>query len=264
MMNAQAVEFNGSVNLKSNSEIKNMNRNDAHQYSIKITDDYRKLVDTLFNKDTGLLVAMQKQLIEQQKINLKLLEKMGALEKQQIQADQYSRKETIEIRGFDENLPDKEIEKKVVQVLNAIKEEHDAEFKTDDIHACHKLKNKRIVICKFVSRRRMRTTINNRTRLKTTDVSGIGGVGKVVIHESMSYHYKNLHWKCMQLKKASTIKDAWFTNGKFKIVRAGEVDPIVVTDIDNVSHEIQIPVLEINNIVEQFKDKQFPPRERRD
>ncbi len=263
-MNNLAAEFTGSFDaLKTNQEIKGLNKNEAQQYSIKITDNYRKLVETLFDKDNGLLVGMQKQLIEQQKLNLKLLEKMDALEKQQIHADQYSRKETIEIRGLNENLPDAEIEQRVVQVLNAIKENNDAEFVKEDIHACHKLKNKKIVICKFVSRRRMRTTINNRKRLKTTDLTGVGGIqGKVVIYESMTYHYKNLHWKCMQLKKAQIIKDAWFCNGKFKVIRAGEVDPIVVTDIDNLSHEIQLPVAEINNAVEEWKTKPFPPRDR--
>ena len=262
-METLLTEFSASVDLlKSNNEIKGLNKNEAQQYSTKVTNSYRKLVESLFDKETGILVGMQKQISEQQKLNMKLLEKMEALEKQQIQSDQYSRKETIEIRGFDENLPDVEIEKKVVQVLNAIKENHDAEFTQEDIHACHKLKNKKIVICKFVSRRRMRTTVTNRKRLKEKDLSGIGGIqGKVVIHESMTYHYKNLHWKCMQLKKARIIKDAWFCNGKYKIVRAGETDPIVVTDIDNVSHEIQLPINQINTAVEEWKNQPFPPRE---
>ena len=247
--------------LKSNTEIKALNKTEAQNYSTKVTSSYKKLVEALFDKDHGILVGMQKQIAEQQRVNTRLLEKMDALEKQQIRADQYSQKETIEIRGFDENLNDVDIEKKVVEVLNAIRENHDAEFTKEDIHACHKLKNKKIVICKFVSRRRMRTTITNRKRLKEKDLSGIGIQGKVVIHESMTHHYKNLHWKCMQLKKARIIKDAWFCNGKYKIVCTGETEPIVVVDIDNVSHEIHLPVDQINDAVEEWKLKPFPPRD---
>ena len=146
--------------------------------------------------------------------------------------------------------------------MNEIKENHDPEFSKEDIHACHKLKNKKVVICKFVSRRRMRTTITNRKRLKNKDLSAVGGIaGKLVIFESMSHHYKNLHWKCMQLKKAGAIKDAWFTNGKYKVVRSGETDPSVVMDLNGLSQCIQMPVQEIDNVVEEWKDKQFPPRD---
>ena len=189
-----------------------------------------------------------------------LLAKMDKLEKNQIEADQYSRKETIEIRGIDENLHDNEVEKKVVDMLNAIKSNDDPEFTKEDIHACHKLKNKKVVICKFVSRRRMRSTINNRKNLKNKDLSPIGIRGRVVIYESMSYHYKNLHWRCSQLKKAGTIKDCWFYNGKYKIIRAGETDPVVITDIGCLALQIGTPVDTIDSICEEWKDKPFAPR----
>ena len=67
---------------------------------------------------------------------------------------------------MDENLSDEQIEKKVVDMLNAIKANDDPLLTEEDIHAGHKLKNKKMVICKFVSRRRMRATIKNRKNLK--------------------------------------------------------------------------------------------------
>ena len=200
------AELTASVdNLKSNNEIKNLTKNDAINYSIEVTKNFRKMMVAMFDAEDGIIVNMQKRLDEQQEINKKLLIKMNNLEKQQIQTDQYSRKETIEIKGLGENVPDREIENKVIEVLNSIKSDEDSEFCREDIHACHKLKNKSIVICKFVSRRRMRATISNRKKLKGKDLTRIGVQGKVVIYESMSFHYKNLHWKCTQLKKAQRI-----------------------------------------------------------
>ena len=245
--------------LKTDNEIKGLNKNEAQNYSVKLTNSYKQLLESLFNKESGIIVKMQNQIAEQQKINAMLMAKMELLEKNQIATDQYSRKETIEIHGIDENLPDNETEDKVIEMLNAIKENEDPAFTKEDIHACHKLKNKKVVICKFVSRRRMRSSINNRKKLKNKDLSGIGIRGKVVIYESMSFHYKNLHWRCTQLKKAGIIKDSWFYNGKYKI-RVGDNEPVVVTDVGDVSFQIGTSIEDIDITCEEWKEKKFPPR----
>ena len=255
------AELAATVNtLKSNNDIRNLNKNDAIQYSIEITNNVKKLMTAMFDTENGVIVKMQRQLDpldQQNEINQKLLIKMNNLEKQQIQTDQYARKETIEIKGLGENIPDRDIESKVVDVLNSIKDDDDTQFTREDIHACHRLKNKSIVICKFVSRRRMRATISNRKKLKGKDLTQIGVQGKLVIYESMSFHYKNLHWKCTQLKKAQVIKDCWFMNGKYKIVQSGETEAVVIVDSENLSATIEKTIVDIDALCEEWKNKPF-------
>ena len=92
------AELAATVNtLKSNNDIRNLNKNDAIQYSIEITNNVKKLMTAMFDTENGVIVKMQRQLDQQNEINQKLLIKMNNLEKQQIQTDQYARKETIEI-----------------------------------------------------------------------------------------------------------------------------------------------------------------------
>ena len=260
MAHLQELAASSLSMLKTDEEIRTLNKHHAQTYSQKLTTGYKKLLDALFDKENGIIVKMQMQIEEQQKVNAILLAKMEVLEKNQIETDQYSRKETIEVRGIDEDLSNDQVEKQVVDMLNSIKEDDEPAFTKEDIHACHKLKNKKMVICKFVSRRRMRSSINNRKKLKNKDLSSIGIKGRVVIYESMSYHYKNLHWRCSQLKKAGKIKDCWFYNGKYKIIRIGETEPVVVHDVGSLSFEIETTIMDIDNICEEWKDKNFPPR----
>ena len=103
----------------------------------------------------------------------------------------------------------------------------------------------------------MRSSINNRKKVKNKDLSGIGTRGEVVIYESMSFHYKNLHWRCTQLKKAGIIKDSWFYNGKYKI-RVGDNEPVAVSDVGDVSLQIGTSIEDIDITCEEWKEK-IPP-----
>ena len=240
------AEIKSALELKSSNEIKNLSNGDAINYSLKITQAYTKLLDVLFDEDQGIIVRQQKQMEAQAATNKLLISKIGKLEKQQIRSDQYSRKETIEMKGINPELPGREVEKKVLEVLNSIKSETDQPFTPEDIHDCHKLKNKKIVICKFVSRRRMRANINNRS---------IGIRDKLVIYESPTHHFKNLNWRYNQLKKAGIIKDCLFYNGKYKIVKpdaAPDPTPDIVDDISDVSSVTGVPVDDITQICEEW------------
>ena len=260
------AEIKSSLELKSSNEIKNLSKGDAINYSLNITQAYTKLFDVLFDEDQGIIVRQQKQMEAQAATSKLLISKIEKLEKQQIRSDQYSRKETIDMKGINPELPDREVEKKVLKVLNSIKSETDQPFTPEDIHACRKLKNKKIVICKFVSRRRMRANINNRSKLKGKDLTSIGIRDKVVIYESMTHHFKNLNWRCNQLKKAGIIKDCWFYNGKYKIVKPDatpDPTPDIVDNISDVSSVTGVSVDDITKICEEWQNKPFLPRHNR-
>ena len=71
---------------------------------------------------------------------------MKALKRQVHQNTQYSRKETIEVHGVDDDVGDgKELETKICQLLSMSGEE----VCPADLHACHRLANNKQVIAKF-------------------------------------------------------------------------------------------------------------------
>ena len=53
-----------------------------------------------FDDEKGIIVQQQKQIEAQAATNKMLIAKLDQLEKQQIRSDQYSRKETIEVKGL--------------------------------------------------------------------------------------------------------------------------------------------------------------------
>ena len=120
-----------------------------------------------------------------------------------------------------------------------------------------------MVICKFVHRKRMRAVITSRKKLKDTDLRPLGIQGKVVIFESMSHHYRNLNWKCTQLKKAGIVEKSWFTNGKYKIVMHGDDTPHIVVDLADVCEIIHKEQEDVDNICSEWKDRPFPLQQQR-
>ena len=74
-----------------------------------------------------------------------------------------------------------------------------------------------------------------------------------------SYFSTILIYCCTQLKKAGIIKDSWFYNGKYKI-RVNDNEPVVVSDVGDVSLQIGTSVQEIDVICEEWKERKFPPR----
>jgi hypothetical protein len=242
--------------LKTKAELNSMNRDKLLKYATNLSVDYEKLFSKLFDETEGVIPQLQKQLKVATEINQHLLKKVNELERRQYSTDQYTRKESIELRGFDPNIPDGDVEKSVLEVLNAIKEDGEPQFTGVDIQACHKLKNNKLIICKFVSRKRMRAVISSRKKCKGKDFTRHRVPNKLAIFESMSPHYKNLNWRCMQLKKAEKIKDAWFFNGKFNVMTLESVKKTVI-HLDDVCELVSMTEDELNLLCEQYKDVKF-------
>ena len=96
----------------------------------------------------------------------------------------------------------------------------------NDIHACHRLKNKNHVICKFKFRKRKHAIIMGRRKIQDSAVNknieeekakkdrrrSLGG-GRIWINESLSSHFASVQWKCRMLHKQFHIDLYWFFNG---------------------------------------------------
>ena len=235
-------------------QINTLKRDDMVKYAIKITSAYEFLHDKLFNPESGVIAKLEEQIESSKRTNQFLIEKINSLERSLHSTEQYTRKESIEFKGFDTEISHKDMEGYVLDVLNEIKEENEAPYTADDIQACHKLRNKKMVICRFVSRKRMRAAVNSRKKLKNKDLQRYGVSDKLVMFEAMSPHFKSMNWRCNQLVKAGRIKDSWFFNGKY-FVHPNDGDKTTVITDDDLQSLLGLSAKDIDKICEDWKKK---------
>ena len=250
------------ADVLSKAQISLLNKNDLVKYANNLSKAYNKLFDRLFNDKTGVIPMMESQIAVIKSINDTLVKKLILVERTSNGNAQYARKETIEFHGFNPDTSVKEVEGKVLNIINSITtndNDNTTEIYTpQDIQACHKLKDKTKIICKFVSRKRMRNVVNNRKKLKGMDLSTHGIPGKLFINESMAPAYKQIDWKCRQLKKAKMIKDCWFFNGNYTLQTLDDKKNKISHTAD-ILELLNIQEEDLDTVCNKWKDKKNQP-----
>ena len=137
--------------------------------------------------------------------------------------EQYSRRDSIEIAGNPEEVGD-DVEQAVINLLRNI----DVEVEKDDIQACHWLKKKGRIICKFVNRKSAEGAKRNGRKLKDIDKNKLtfNARGKLYINESLCPAFRKIHWKSKKLYKGKYVDSFWTHNGTVKI-KIGEISHVL-------------------------------------
>ena len=117
---------------------------------------------------------------------------------------QYNRRESIEIAGIPDSVNDKDLENKSLQILGSIGVD---KVEPWQVHACHRLKNKRNTIIRFISRKTADSALYKRGDLKKIDKTSLGFPAdtKLYINENLYPPLKFLHYKVRQLFKRKCI-----------------------------------------------------------
>ena len=130
----------------------------------------------------------------------KLSDKLVVLEQKCHANEQYSRRDCLEILAITADVGDKDIEKKALEILDAI----DTPVNTDLVKDCHRIPSKsspKKVILKRIRRKDSRRVLLNKTKLKQLKPESLNlpaGV-KIYINESLCPYYKKLWTKCRKL-----------------------------------------------------------------
>ena len=121
-------------------------RNLDKEKSIKLALKYQSMFDstliTISNIKTGLpklkkyYEKLDSDLIVTKQGNMKLCNKMKFLERQCWTNEQYSKRQSLEISDVSESVPDKDLERKVLNLFEKI----DIEIYPENIEACHWVK----------------------------------------------------------------------------------------------------------------------------
>ena len=138
------------------------------------------------------------------------------LERSHFKSLQYSRRESIEISGIPENVNDRDLEKKTVDILDKIGVSN---INPINVHACHRLKNKNTII-RFTNRRIADFALYKRGKLKSVDKKAFGFPAdtRLFINESLCQPYKYIFFKIREAykKKKITSYNLWKGKLSFK------------------------------------------------
>ena len=185
-------------NLIENQEKKFTSRLEAENASLRA--DIKKLQEELKSKDK-LIFEIEKDVIDLQ---------------------QYIRRNNIEICGIPNNVEDKNLEKKVLEVCDSL----GVDVKEEDIEACHRLKDRNLngpkrTIVRFVNRKICSKLHSKKKVLYDKHNYSIKGKlkdiglthGKIFINNNLCPYNKFLWGKCKHLHTEKIIDRFWVFNG---------------------------------------------------
>ena len=145
------------------------------------------------------------QFIVVKKVNALLEKRVTELEKSQAKAEQYSRRNNVEISGIPHEILDNNLEDKVIDIYK----DAGIEIGHMDIEGCHRLPlsrnnaggTKRVIV-KFVNRKHSEDVL----RLKKI----ISSRSKVFISNSLCPYYRFLWDKCKELQRRGIFSQVFF------------------------------------------------------
>ena len=247
------------------SALDKMNKAEVVTYCLKIQQSVFTRLEALEkcdNSESNNVVTALLQRVEKLEASQAIQKSViAALSKEVHRNGQYSRKDSIEVHGVDENIDDSELESKVCKLLSMSGEV----VTPQDLHACHRLARKKNVICKFKCRKRKHAVIINKRKIQDSpsnknkqaenakkEMRQSLGFGRVWLNESMSSHFASMHWKCRMLHKQSKIDSYWFFNGHLYIKM--DEDGIKIEIFEGSDLE-EATGVEMNAFVNQFGRK---------
>lgn len=160
------------------------------------------------------------------------------IEKDVIDLQQYVRRNNIEICGIPNDVGNASLEKKVIDIANAI----DVEINVNDIEACHRLKDRndgngpKRTIVRFVNRKFCEKLHRNKKKLNDdgtkSKLCDLGINGKVYINNNLCPYNKMLWGKCKRLYENSLIDRFWVFNGSLYVAINEDDDGIKVDHLE--------------------------------
>ena len=133
-------------------------------------------------------------------VNSVLKNSVTMLQRKMNNAEQYGRRENVEVSGVPHNAQN--LEEKLIALLKKI----DVNVKPSDIAACHPLKREGTAIIRFVNRKNADLALKNSKRLKNLDNSDVWGKRCVnFINSNLSPANLKLRWQWKVLKAKQLI-----------------------------------------------------------
>ena len=135
-------------------------------------------------------------------VNNALKSEIINIKRKQNRVNQYHRRENLEFSGIPESTSDQNLEK----IALALLKKTGVDISSNDIVDCHRLRNKKTVIVRFVNRKHAVKALLNSKKLngKTNDIVNNS---VIYLNRNLTPEYKSLRWKSKKLKLENYIND---------------------------------------------------------
>ena len=185
-------------------------------------------IETQMNKNDATIsklkeenVTLKKRVKELEDYSYETEDNLIKIEKSLNKCDQFTRRENFELSGIPQNIPQDELEDKVLGIINTITERNDnSAITANDIHACHRLKKEEgevnpKVIVRMVNRKNTVDIFRNKKKLKekATDL----GFQNLFNNENLCPENKSILDQARNLKKKGILHVCWTYNGVVNI-----------------------------------------------
>ena len=116
--------------------------------------------------------------------------------------EQYGRRNNLEITGIPDSVPQRDLENKVVDILNAI----GVNVSNDDFEDCHRIRksqnNSEKTIARFTNRKVVKDTLYNKKKLKTVNRAALEREKAMLfLYENLSEENNKIAFLCRKLKR---------------------------------------------------------------
>ena len=230
------------------SQLENMDREEMTDELLRLS----KLTDHIETLNIKLEEFSKKydevcsQLLVSKNCTDLLKKRVIQLEKTSLSTSQYIRREMIEVNPVPTNIDESKLEETICNALTMT----GIEVSPDDLHACHRLKQKDKVIIKFKDRKKRHIVHLNRKKLneKKKELNELGLSDKLYVQDSIIIIIIII---CSRLMKSKRIYSTWFFHNRINLKLYEKSNPSVVyhkTDIESILgiDDIDALISEIN------------------
>ena len=142
---------------------------------------------------------------------VELLEKkLTEVEISRNKLEQYKRRNNIDIQGIPPQIPNEQLEEKVIEVSSAM----NIAITKNDPEDCHRLRKSSKSTVRFANRKHCNAILRKKFETSKIDKSKPGFESNVKLHvsENLTPYNQTLAWKCRELKKAGVIHSSYSSN----------------------------------------------------
>ena len=197
------------MEMYSEKDLTQMKKNDIVKLFLNQQDklaNMEKIIETMKDMNERI-IRLESQIIVSSKTSDLLSRRILSLERQLLAAQQYSRRECLDIVGISKNIEDNQIEDKVCEIISGIGVTINPLM---DIQACHRVGQKGNVIVKFTNRKMIPKIMINKKKLQDREE-------KLFINESLCPLNRKLRGCCNKLLKEKFIHSIFTRNGMVKV-----------------------------------------------
>ena len=234
------IQINVATILRENKSIRS-EMTDLKSTLQKQKDDITALKASLehitkkYNDAERALTAARKKIQEQE-------EEIGEVYDLQDKLEQYTRKNSLEIRGVPESAYT-ETEDVVLKLAEAL----DVPVEPKDIEICHKLNKKgnKPIIVKFISYKVKTNLYRARVKLKDVKVSDIFPhcssstlvqADRIFLNENLTSYRKKIISRANEMRRNEEVLSVWSMDGKIYVKTSPQGTPIKINELEDLDY----------------------------